>query len=452
MGRRLDVLLGRTTKQTARLKTLLGLATTRLGVLRGHRQVRCAQARGDAEQLLRLGHPDRALLRAEQVVREQNALDVLLMLESYCNLVVERAALVDAHRECPEELREAAAGLVYAAARCGDLPELQEVRNLFAAKFGRDFVAAASDLRSGCGVNAKIVQKLSTRQPSLESRQMVLQEIAAEKGIAVRVHEPCHEDAGRSNQRNKRQDRAPREAEIEEDISDDSAQGYKDVEAAAQAAFESAASAAAAAKAAMELSRGKPRGPSDKIGHARNYSSETEDFPEDEANRGNVADSELKYHEPPLRLRLGHPAGPRVVVREQNALDVLKAYCNLVVDVHRECLEELREAAAGLVYAAKFGREFVAAVSELRRTPWRLKDVEAPWSEDISGDAARVQGRGSCGALWPPRRPPWSSPEGSPGDQVTRSDTPGITARRQDFSEDEAKRGNVADSELKHHE
>jgi vacuolar protein sorting-associated protein IST1 len=156
MGRRLDVLLGRTTKQTARLRSLLGLAVTRLGVVRGHRQVRCAQARGDVEQLLRLGHADRALARAEHVVREQNALDVLAELEAYCGLIVERAALVDAHRECPEELREAAAGLVYAAARCGDLPELQEVKSILAAKFGRGFVSAASELRSGCGINPKV--------------------------------------------------------------------------------------------------------------------------------------------------------------------------------------------------------------------------------------------------------------------------------------------------------
>ena len=81
---------------------------------------------------------------------------MLAELEAYCSLIVERAALVDAHRDCPEELREAAAGLVYAAARCGDLPELQEVRGILAAKFGREFVSAASNLRSGCGINAKV--------------------------------------------------------------------------------------------------------------------------------------------------------------------------------------------------------------------------------------------------------------------------------------------------------
>ncbi|XP_062212185.1 uncharacterized protein LOC133913139 [Phragmites australis] len=338
MGRRLDVLLGRTSKQTARLKTLLGLAVTRLGVLRGHRQVRCAQARGDVEQLLRLGHPDRALLRAEQVIREQNALDVLLELEAYCNLVIERAALVDAHRECPEELREAAAGLVYAAARCGDLPELQEVRRLLADKFGREFVSAASELRSGCGVNAKIVQKLSTKQPSLESRQMVLQEIAIEKGTAVRVHEPPYQEPERSNQRKTKQDderiRMPPVDDPVEDISSHSAQRYKDVEAAARAAFESAGSAAAAAKAAMELSRGEPRGAGDnrkpgrtqmngtrkeenidgkkfeKIGLVRNYRSEREVLPEDEANHGDFAENELKHHEHRDQVR-GRPASVR---------------------------------------------------------------------------------------------------------------------------------------------
>ena len=56
----------------------------------------------------------------------------------------------------PEELREAAAGLLCATERCGGLPELQEVRTILAAKFGREFVSAASELRSGCGVNPKV--------------------------------------------------------------------------------------------------------------------------------------------------------------------------------------------------------------------------------------------------------------------------------------------------------
>lgn len=351
------MLLGRTTKQTARLKSLLGLAVTRLAVLRAHRQVRCAQARGDVEQLLRLGHADRALLRAEQVIREQDMLDVFLLLESYCNLVSDRAALVDAaqrDRECPEELREAAAGLVYAAARCGDLPELQEVRALLAAKLGRDFASAAAELRSGCGINTKIVQKLSTKQRSLESRTKVLLEIAAEKEIPVRLPETTsydHEDSGSSHRRKKKQQDTERHrtpppaADVEGDdiVSPDSALRYKDVEAAAQAAFESAATAAAAAKAAIELSRAdQPGDPDDRyrrkpvgahmesgketlhggedladakkfgrtFGHVRNYSSEVEDLPETEEHDDDIVESKFKHGEQRDQVR-SRPASVR---------------------------------------------------------------------------------------------------------------------------------------------
>lgn len=272
MGRTLDVLLGRTTKQTARLKSLLGLAAKRIAVVRAHRQVRLAQARGDVEQLLRLGHPDRALQRADQVLREQNTLDVLDALDSYCTLLADRSALVDAQRECPEELREAAAGLVYAAARLGDLPELQEVRALLAAKFGRGFVADAAELRSGCGIDTKVVQKLSTKQPSLESRQMVLLEIGAEKEIPVRLHntssyqEPLTSNNHHSHKTNDQHDEKPRatpRADKDDEVSAHAPLAFKDVEAAAQAAFESAATAAAAAKAAIELSRAGSGDPKD---------------------------------------------------------------------------------------------------------------------------------------------------------------------------------------------
>ena len=80
----------------------------------------------------------------------------------------------------------------------------------------------------------------------------------------------------------------------------------------------------------MELSRGEPRGTGDrrrmqmdpeiekqdevldgkkseKVGHDRNYSSEVEIMPEDEANHGNVAVTKLKQREPAR----GKPASVR---------------------------------------------------------------------------------------------------------------------------------------------
>ena len=48
-------------------------------------------------------------------------------------------------RECGEEIKAAAAGLIFASARCGELPELLDARAILANKFGRDFEKAAKD-------------------------------------------------------------------------------------------------------------------------------------------------------------------------------------------------------------------------------------------------------------------------------------------------------------------
>lgn len=61
-----------------------------------------------------------------------------------------------ANRECPSELREAVASIIFAAPRCADIPDLLQVRNLFTAKYGKDFIAAASELRPDTSVNRTV--------------------------------------------------------------------------------------------------------------------------------------------------------------------------------------------------------------------------------------------------------------------------------------------------------
>ncbi|CAL9192866.1 uncharacterized protein LOC103988932 isoform X2 [Musa acuminata AAA Group] len=253
MGRKLDILLGRTSRQTSKLKTFLGLTVSRLAVLRNHRQVRRDQARGDVVQLLQLGHVDRALLRVEHVIKEQNMLDVFVMIEHYCHLLTERAPLLD-RKECPEELREAISSLVFAASRCAELPELKKARGIFSSRYGKELVSAAVELRNNCCVDPKMIQKLSTRQPSLEIRHRVIKEIAAEIGIKLEFSESSETAEGNSMVS------PPTHLNLEQLESDDnpafrSHQKYDDVASAAQAAFESAAFAAAAARAAVELCR-----------------------------------------------------------------------------------------------------------------------------------------------------------------------------------------------------
>lgn len=56
-------------------------------------------------------------------------------------------------RDCPLELQEAIASIIFASPRCSDLPELMQIRNLFTVKYGKEFVSGASELRPDSNVN-----------------------------------------------------------------------------------------------------------------------------------------------------------------------------------------------------------------------------------------------------------------------------------------------------------
>ncbi|GFS44348.1 regulator of Vps4 activity in the MVB pathway protein [Actinidia rufa] len=282
MGKKLDTLLRRNFK-SSRLNPQVNLAISRLAVLRKQRQVRCSLARADVVQILNVDHHERALIRVEQVIKEQNMLDVFVMMESYCHLLAERNNLIEQEKVCPEELKEAVSSMLYASTRCGEFPELQEMREIFTSRFGKEFVACATELRNNCGVNPKMIQKLSTRQPSLENRLKVLKEIASENNIVLQMEKYSTEENLETEQKQHRSkpvsggskagDNLNNFHDDKEDMEglSDSMRGarkYKDVAEAAKAAFKSAAYAAEAAKAAVELSRSEFHSSNDQSGRS----------------------------------------------------------------------------------------------------------------------------------------------------------------------------------------
>lgn len=50
-------------------------------------------------------------------------------------------------------MKEAITSLVFASPRCGDVPELLDIRKQFSAKYGKEFITAAIELRPQCGVS-----------------------------------------------------------------------------------------------------------------------------------------------------------------------------------------------------------------------------------------------------------------------------------------------------------
>ncbi|GMH06284.1 hypothetical protein Nepgr_008124 [Nepenthes gracilis] len=85
--------------------------------------------------------------------------------------------------ECPLDLKEAISSVCFASPRCADLPELLQVQMLFAAKYGREFVAAATELMPESGVNRQLIELLSVRTPPAEKKLQLLKEIAEEHGL-----------------------------------------------------------------------------------------------------------------------------------------------------------------------------------------------------------------------------------------------------------------------------
>eukprot|EP01018_Ginkgo_biloba_P030839 Gb_14953 [translate_table: standard] len=182
MGQRLDVLLGKGFR-ASKCKNLLNLAISRLALLKNKSEIQCKKFQKDVAQLLQNGQEASARSQVEHVFKEQNMVDAYLLIEGFCTTVIDKMVSIEKQKTCPSDLKEAIASLCFAAQKCADWPELQQIRTLFAAKYGREFTTASSELCPDSGVNKLIIEKLSTRAPNAEIKLKLMKEIAVQNGI-----------------------------------------------------------------------------------------------------------------------------------------------------------------------------------------------------------------------------------------------------------------------------
>ncbi|CAK9217122.1 unnamed protein product [Sphagnum troendelagicum] len=169
--------------KASKCKTLLRLAMARIKLLRNKRDFQIKQLRKEIAQLLTSGQEPSAHIRVEHIFREENILAAYDILELFCELITVRLPIIESQKLCPLDLKEAISSLIFAAPRCADLPELQQIQGLFAVKYGKEFAAAATELRPDCGVNRRIIEKLSVQAPSGEVKLKLMKEIAAEHNV-----------------------------------------------------------------------------------------------------------------------------------------------------------------------------------------------------------------------------------------------------------------------------
>ncbi|RLN35093.1 uncharacterized protein C2845_PM03G05290 [Panicum miliaceum] len=187
-GAAVAAVLLRRSISASKCKTEARMATARMKLLRNRREAQVRQMRRDIAALLRDKQEDTARIRVEHVIRKQNFMAANEIIELFCELI---------GMSC----RQGICSLIFAAPRCSELPELGRIRDIFEKKYGKDFVSAAVDLRPDAAVNnlmylpmstllkselgplLKLIEKLSVKKPSGQTKLKVLKDIAKEHQI-----------------------------------------------------------------------------------------------------------------------------------------------------------------------------------------------------------------------------------------------------------------------------
>ncbi|KAF8677976.1 hypothetical protein HU200_046333 [Digitaria exilis] len=164
-------------------KTSLRMAVARIKLLRNRKEVQVRQMRREVAQLLETNQDMTARIRVEHVIREEKFMQAYELIELYCELIVSRLSIIDSQKVCPIDLKEAIASVIFASMRCSDVTELPDIRKQFTSKYGKEFAAAALEVRPDSGVNRLVIEKLSAGAPDVQTKIKTLTSIAEEHNI-----------------------------------------------------------------------------------------------------------------------------------------------------------------------------------------------------------------------------------------------------------------------------
>ncbi|KAJ6256283.1 LOW QUALITY PROTEIN: hypothetical protein Dda_8780 [Drechslerella dactyloides] len=171
----------------SKLKVSLKLSISRLRMVQQKETALAKINRRQLAQLIEAGKIESARIRVEIIIREDINVELLEVLELYCELLLARIGLMEA-KDVDPGLDEAVQSIIYAAPRT-DVKELQQVRVLLVEKYGKAYAAAAIDNTEG-KVAERVTKKLKVEPPGKELVELYLQEIAK----AYHVHYPGVEE------------------------------------------------------------------------------------------------------------------------------------------------------------------------------------------------------------------------------------------------------------------
>nr|XP_033510215.1 uncharacterized protein LOC104089364 [Nicotiana tomentosiformis] len=161
-------------------KKLIKQLKSRLVIERKRRNAIIKQVRSDIFQLLQIGHHDVAFARVGQLYREQSRLSVYHQLDNFCDCISMNLRDISRHSKLPDKVQEAMSSIIFAASRCGELPELHSLRNMFKELFGQEFDRLNVELLPGNAVNSQTKQYLTATKLKEDVKLQIMDEIAKE--------------------------------------------------------------------------------------------------------------------------------------------------------------------------------------------------------------------------------------------------------------------------------
>ncbi|GAA5976068.1 hypothetical protein JCM10908_005375 [Rhodotorula pacifica] len=160
----------------ARARVQLKLSRERLRLLQQKKTQVAKQTRREVAALLEKRKLESARIKVEGLLAEDLYVELLEVLELYCELLLARFGLLETVKEIDPGVQEAVAGIIHAAPRT-ELREMHILREMLMSKGGRDFALACIDNEDGI-VPERITSKLVIQTPPVDLVDLYLHEIA----------------------------------------------------------------------------------------------------------------------------------------------------------------------------------------------------------------------------------------------------------------------------------
>ncbi|KAF8167468.1 regulator of Vps4 activity in the MVB pathway-domain-containing protein [Crassisporium funariophilum] len=167
---------------STKAKVQLRLSVQRLRTLQQKKEAQAKASRRDIATLIERGKIETARIKIETIINEDIHVELLEILELYCELLLARFGLLDQNTREPDPgIIEGVCSVIHAAPRT-ELKELHILRDILMHKYGREFSIGVMENRDGC-VSNRVLSKLTTATPSQALVDAYLREIALAYGV-----------------------------------------------------------------------------------------------------------------------------------------------------------------------------------------------------------------------------------------------------------------------------